>query len=111
MKGIQVIKLVVSLAISFGASGIGAVFVTGDSISNWYSQLQKPDITPPDWVFGLAWTILYLLMGISGFLVWKKGLDYPKVKLAIGLFLIQLALNAIWTPMLKVYFNFLLFLR
>jgi len=107
VKWIQIIKLVVSLAICFGTSGLGAVFVTGDSIDNWYSQLQKPDISPPDWVFGPVWTILYLLMGISVFLVWNKGLHCPKVKLAIGLFLVQLALNAIWTPL---FFGFHLIL-
>ena len=107
VKGIQVIKLVISLAICFGVSGLGAVSVTGDSISNWYSQLQKPNITPPDWVFGPVWTILYLLMGISVFLVWNKGLDYPKVKQSLVFFLIQLALNAIWTPL---FFGFHLIL-
>ena len=103
MKGIQAIKLIISLVVCFGASGLGALFMADDSVTNWYAQLQKPNITPPDWVFGPAWTILYLLMSISVFLVWNKGLDYPKVKLAIGLFLIQLALNAIWTP---IFFGF-----
>jgi peptide methionine sulfoxide reductase msrA/msrB len=103
MKGIQAIKLIISLVVCFGASGLGALFMADDSVTNWYAQLQKPSITPPDWVFGPAWTILYLLMAISVFLVWNKGLDYPNVKLAIGLFLIQLALNAIWTP---IFFGF-----
>ena len=103
MKAIQAIKLIISLVVCFGASGLGAVFMADDSVTNWYAQLQKPNITPPDWVFGPAWTILYLFMSISLFLIWNKGLDYPKVKLAIGLFLIQLALNAIWTP---IFFGF-----
>ncbi|MHC4123368.1 MAG: bifunctional methionine sulfoxide reductase B/A protein [Planctomycetota bacterium] len=107
MKGIQAIKFTISLVVCFGASGLGALFMADDSVTNWYTQLQKPNITPPGWVFGPAWTILYLLMSISVFLVWNKGLDYPKVKLAIGLFLIQLALNAIWTP---VFFGFHLIL-
>jgi len=98
VKAIQVFKFIVALAVCFGASGFGAMFMADDSVTNWYAQLQKPSITPPDWVFGPAWTILYLLMAISVFLIWNKELDYPKVKLAIGLFLIQLALNAIWTP-------------
>ena len=107
MKGIQAIKFIVSLMVCFGASGLGALFMANDSVNNWYAQLQKPNITPPDWVFGPAWTILYLLMSISFFLVCNKGLDYPKVKLAIGLFLIQLVLNAIWTPL---FFGFHLIL-
>jgi tryptophan-rich sensory protein len=107
VKAIQVFKFIVALAACFGASGLGAIFMTQDSITNWYAQLQKPSFTPPDWVFGPAWTILYLLMAISVFLVWDKGLDYPKVKQSIVLFLIQLALNAIWTPL---FFGFHLIL-
>jgi peptide methionine sulfoxide reductase msrA/msrB len=95
----QILKFVVALAVCFGVSGFGAIFTTQNSITNWYAQLQKPIFTPPDWVFGPVWTLLYLLMTISVFLVWNKGLDYPKVKQALGLFLIQLALNGIWTPL------------
>ncbi|UCF00522.1 MAG: tryptophan-rich sensory protein [Planctomycetota bacterium] len=84
------------------------MFMADDSVTNWYAQLQKPNITPPDWVFGPAWTTLYLLMSISVFLVWNKGLDYSKVKLAIGLFLIQLTLNAIWTPLFFGFHSILL---
>lgn len=107
MKGIQAIKLIISLVVCFGASGLGASFMADGSAGNWYARLQKPSITPPDWVFGPVWTILYLLMAISVFLVWNKGLDYPKVKFAIGLFLIQLALNAVWTG---IFFGFHLIL-
>ena len=99
MKAIQIFKFTVSLVTCFGASAIGALFMSRDSINTWYAQLQKPGITPPDWVFGPAWTILYLLMAISVFMVWNKGLDRHEVKPAIGLFLLQLALNAAWTPL------------
>ncbi len=94
----QILKFIAALAVCFGVSGFGAVFTTNGSTS-WYAQLEKPFFTPPDWVFGPVWTILYLLMAISAFLIWNKGLNYPKVKPALGLFLIQLALNAIWTPL------------
>jgi len=103
----QLVKFIVALLVCFGASGFGAIFMTQDSIDNWYAQLQKPSFTPPDWVFGPAWIILYLLMAISVFLVWKKGMDYPKVKQSLGLFLVQLALNSIWTPL---FFGFHLIL-
>jgi len=96
---IKIFKFISALLVCFGASGLGTVFVTYDSLTNWYNKLQKPFITPPDWLFGPVWTILYLLMAISLFLVWNKGLEHPKVKLAIGLFLLQLALNAAWTPL------------
>ena len=106
-KSKQILKFLFALVLCFGASGLGAVFMTKDSQTNWYAQLQKPSFTPPDWVFGPAWTILYLLMAISVFLVWNKGLDYPKVKQSLGCFLIQLALNAMWTPL---FFGFHLIL-
>jgi len=103
----QILKLVVALVLCFGVSGASAVFTTQDSITNWYGQLRKPFFTPPDWIFGPVWTILYLLMAISFFIVWNKGVNYPKVKQAIVWFLIQLALNAIWTPL---FFGFHLIL-
>ena len=102
-----IVKMIVAVAVCFGASAVGALFMNADSINTWYAQLQKPAITPPDWVFAPAWTILYIMMAISVFLVWNKGLDHPKVKIAIALFLIQLALNAAWTPM---FFGFHLIL-
>jgi tryptophan-rich sensory protein len=103
----QILKFVVSLAICFGVSGASALFTTQNSITSWYGQLTKPFFTPPDWIFGPVWTILYLLMAISFFIVWNKGVNYPKVKQAIGCFLIQLALNAAWTPL---FFGFHLIL-
>ena len=102
-----IVKMIVAVTVCFGASAIGALFMNADSINTWYAQLQKPAITPPDWVFGPAWTILYLMMAISVYLIWSKGLGSPRVKIAIGLFLIQLALNAAWTP---IFFGFHLIL-
>ena len=77
MKPKQLFKFIAALAACFGVGGFGTIFTTQDSIINWYAQLQKPDFTPLSWVFGPAWTILYLLMAISVFLIWNKGLDYP----------------------------------
>lgn len=77
------------------ASGIlGAVF-TAKSIPNWYSKLKKPSFNPPNWLFGPVWTLLYTLMGISGYLLWQNSHSST----AIILFFIQLILNAIWTPL------------
>jgi tryptophan-rich sensory protein len=60
----------------------------------WYAALQKPDWTPPSWLFGPAWTLLYTLMSIAAWLVWKRvGFAKP-----LMLYFIQLALNAAWTP-------------
>jgi benzodiazapine receptor len=64
----------------------------------WYSTLSKPFFTPPSWLFGPAWTVLYILMAISAFLVWKKGFEKKQVKSALKLFAIQLVLNLSWSP-------------
>ncbi len=91
-------KLVVCLALTFSAALLGSLF-TRNAISDWYATLNKPFFTPPDWLFGPVWTILYLLISLSAFLVWQKGLDNPAVKTALALYLLQLILNALWTPL------------
>lgn len=90
----QWLVLVQWLLFSFAAA-IGGIFVfTG----GWYDTLQKPDFTPPSWVFGPAWTILYILMGIAAWLVWREG-GWVERSGALGLFVTQWILNAIWTPL------------
>ena len=91
-----VTKLVISILASFAAGGIGSLF-TFKAIPTWYAGLRKPPYTPPNWVFGPVWTTLYILMGISVFLVWHKGLATNGVMLAFTLFWIQLAFNAFWS--------------
>ncbi|KGF69648.1 CrtK [Hoeflea sp. BAL378] len=67
----------------------GAIFKPGE----WYQQLRRPSWTPPNWAFPLVWSILYLAIGVSGWLVWEaQGLG-----LAMGLWLLQLVLNAAWS--------------
>jgi benzodiazapine receptor len=92
----SVIKLVISILASFAAGGIGSLF-TFRVIPTWYAELKKPPYTPPNWVFGPVWTTLYVLMGISVFLVWRNGLAINGALLAFTLFWIQLAFNAIWS--------------
>jgi translocator protein len=60
----------------------------------WYDLLVKPALNPPSWVFGPAWTVLYVLMAVAALLVWKK-----KKWNALAVFGIQLGLNLIWTPL------------
>jgi len=69
-----------------------------DSVTTWYSDLSRPFFTPPDWTFGVVWPILYVMMGISVFLIWNIGINKRQVKVAIGLFVLQLVLNGLWTP-------------
>jgi translocator protein len=90
------IKLIVSILATFAAGGIGSLF-TFKAIPTWYAGLKKPQFTPPNRAFGPVWTTLYILMGVSVFLVWQKGLATDGVLLAFVLFWIQLAINAIWS--------------
>jgi len=90
------IKLIVSILASFAAAGIGSLF-TFKAIPNWYAGLRKPPYTPPNWAFGPVWTTLYILMAISVFLVWQKGLAIDGALLAFILFWIQLVFNALWS--------------
>ena len=89
-------KLAASIAIPLVAAAIGSFF-TLPSVATWYAQLAKPAFTPPSWVFGPAWTALYLLMGISFFLVWEKGFKGADKNVAVGIYCLQLALNVLWS--------------
>lgn len=89
--------LLVALAVPLAAGGLGAI-PTVSSIPTWYRPLKKPAWTPPDWIFAPVWTVLYLLMGTSAWLVSRFGWQRRDVRTAMGLFGGQLALNAIWSP-------------
>jgi len=75
---------------------------------SWYNTLNKPFFNPPSWIFAPVWTILYILMAISFYLVWKKGLKVKKVREAIAVFFVQLALNLLWSPVFFGYKNIFL---
>ncbi|MDD5626166.1 MAG: tryptophan-rich sensory protein [Patescibacteria group bacterium] len=92
----NVIRFLISLILCQGAGIVGSLF-TVPAIKNWYVFLQKPSFSPPNWLFGPAWTILYLLMAISIFLIWKTGLADRKTKTVFRLFWIHLFFNAIWS--------------
>ncbi len=88
-------KLIFSIVICLGAGIIGSVF-TISSIPTWYAVLNKPFFSPPNFVFGPVWTVLYILMGISLYLVISKK-EKVKRKNGINLFFIQLVLNILWS--------------
>jgi len=96
VNGSSVLKLVVSLAVVLAAGAVGSL-ATAKTIPTWYKGLAKPSFNPPEWLFGPAWTLLYLLMAVAAFLVWKQGFGAPGVKLALAVFLVQLVLNALWS--------------
>lgn len=91
------LKLIISVVGCESAGILGSVF-TISSIPSWYVPLNKPFFAPPNWIFGPVWTILYLLMGVSFYLIWKQGLEKKKIAAASKYFLLQLALNSIWSP-------------
>ena len=84
--------LIAWLALVYVAAGTGAQFTPGV----WYDQLARPDWTPPDWVFGPVWSVLYTLMAIAAWLVWKER-GFAGARVALTLFLVQLALNVAWS--------------
>jgi len=96
MKLTIVIKFIICLVLTFSAALVGSLFTRG-AVTDWYATLNRPSFTPPNWLFGPVWTILYLLMAISAFIVWQKSLVNPAVKIALILYLVQLILNALWS--------------
>lgn len=79
--------------------GILATPFTLAAIPAWYATLHKPFFSPPNWIFGPIWTILYFIMGVSAFLIWKKGLKNKKIQKALLYFIIQLFFNFLWSAL------------
>jgi len=96
MKLNNFLKLVIAIVASQLAGLIGSVF-TISAIPTWYAAIQKPSFSPPNWIFGPAWTTLYLLMGVAAFLVWRHGFERKEVKTALTIFGGQLVLNTLWS--------------
>jgi len=82
--------LVALLAISFGVAALGSIATAGN-VDGWYASAEKAPWNPPNWLFGPAWTLLYTLMSVAAWLVWRRGGSLKP-------YVIQLVLNAIWTP-------------
>ncbi len=75
---VQVLMFLLFLAVCFGTAALGAQW-TFSSVNGWYQTLAKPTWTPPDWVFGPVWSVLYFLMALAGWLVWRRcGVSVPK---------------------------------
>ncbi len=86
--------LVAWIALSYSAAVTGAAFPPG----TWYAELEKPAWNPPGWIFGPVWTLLYFLMGLAAWIVWARR-GWRVRGLPLAWFLVQLALNALWTPL------------
>lgn len=90
------LALIINIAIPLSIGAIGAVF-TASSVSTWYVTLTKPSFTPPDQLFGAIWTVLYIIIGISAYLVWQKRDTIKQFPRTVAIYLIQLILNALWS--------------
>jgi tryptophan-rich sensory protein len=82
------------LVVTFAASAIGAL--ASVEAAEFYGELQQPAWAPPPWLFGPVWTVLYAMMGLAAWTVWRSG-GFGEQRVALGLFLTQLGLNALWS--------------
>ena len=78
-------------------AGLLGALVTSTGPGSWYETLVKPSFNPPSWLFGPVWTLLYILMGISLYLVIMEGRKGRDVRIPLVLFAIQLVLNTLWS--------------
>lgn len=101
MKINNFLKFIIAVGVSELAGVIGSVF-TASAIPTWYASLEKPALNPPGLVFGPVWTALYFLIGVAAFLIWKKldeagPAEKSRPKIALAIFGLQLAFNAVWS--------------
>jgi translocator protein len=94
-------KLIISIAIPLLVAATAGYF-TATGTGSWYRSIKTPSWNPPDWVFGPVWTILYILMGISLFLVWKNDKPVDEKRMALLFFALQLLFNFCWS---FIFFN------
>ncbi len=85
------------VAVCLGVAGLGAI-ATAASVRDWYPALRKPCWNPPAAVFAPVWTTLYVMMAVAAWLVWRRR-GFAGARRALGLFALQLALNASWSPL------------
>lgn len=90
------------LGLAVSVAAVGAVLaiggLAGSSSAQDYGRLQQPSFAPPAWVFGPVWTVLYALMAVAAWLVWRTG-PSPQSRRALTFYAAQLVLNAAWTPL------------
>lgn len=89
-----VIGLAAWLGVSFLAGAVGAMANAG--ASGFYAQLQQPSWAPPGWLFGPVWSLLFVMMGVAAWLVWRAH-GWRGAGLALGIYLLQLVVNALWS--------------
>lgn len=90
----QILGLIGWFIVSFAVSALGAI--ASIEARSFYAGLVQPDWAPPGWLFGPVWTLLFALMAIAAWLVWRNG-GFRANRAALALFLVQLAFNALWS--------------
>jgi len=90
----KTLPLIFSFAISFAAAAAGGLATR--TAPEFYAALSRPAWAPPSWLFGPVWTLLYALMAIAAWLVWKER-GWSGARIALGLYLLQLLANALWS--------------
>jgi len=98
MKKLQIAKLIVLIVLCEIIGSIGAIF-TSPNIPTWYASLVKPFFSPPNWLFAPVWTLLFLMMGVSVYLLLEnkdKKLELKR-KIALTFFVIQFVFNILWS--------------
>jgi tryptophan-rich sensory protein len=96
----QIFGLIAWLVVSYGASAVGAV--ASIQAKSFYGELLQPAWAPPPWLFGPVWTVLYGLMAIAAWLVWRSG-GFRTHPIALSVFLGQLVVNALWSWLFFVW--------
>ncbi len=91
------VKVLICVLVIPALGAVGGI-VTSQNIAGWYELLEKPPGTPPNWVFGPVWTLLYVLIGISLALVWDRAPSGTAKNRALVIFAVQMVLNLVWTP-------------
>ncbi|HZH90481.1 MAG TPA: TspO/MBR family protein [Pyrinomonadaceae bacterium] len=87
--------LALAVGVCFAAAAVASSY-TAPAIPGWYASLRKPAWNPPNWLFGPVWTLLYLMMAVAAWLVWRER-GFAGAGTALALFSLQLILNALWS--------------
>lgn len=91
----NIIRLLISLSLPLLIGAVSGLF-TSNAIPEWYASLNHPAISPPNWIFGPVWTVLYILMGVSFYMIWNQPAGKAK-SWALAVYFIQLLLNFAWS--------------
>jgi translocator protein len=96
MKKVNFFRLIACIVLPLAIGFVGSIFTQRSITDGWYGSLQQPSFNPPNYLFGPVWTVLYILMGISLYMVWQK-VPGKRRENALGIFGLQLLLNFLWS--------------